>query len=580
MKRLSDASRAERETQGAADLNPPTTMESRCYAPPLIPSSPHAQGGFVIRPSLRKRAAYPRSVLRAVCLLTSILTLPLHSATFNVRDYSAVADDRTDNTAAFSKCMDAIIAAGGGQMFLPEGVYRGRIVIPPVSKPIPSWMTIEITGESEPPVVWGTIGNFPLREQGTILKCLETSGAAVISASTAPNPLYAHFSGVHVVIRNLEVRTYNNPAISGIDLFHALQCRIENVVVNTGVYNVQSSEPTHGTKGLVTPANSNAALTILRNVLVTGYHTGVLVHEHTDGDNITLGSNIHGLDFARADHSSRFGRVCAQRCTHAVTVTGNHGFTIRQLNIEKTGPGQTDDNNLWQSTAYDLNDPKNLGFGDINQWMVLGAVGAVVDFTRNGGANIRTRRLGEISSAAPPEASGSNGGFETPSVGSGSYLEIPVGGKVGGWTHAEGSASAWIVDQDYNAPQFPASAEGRQMLQFDHRSAPHSLVYRPLGKREGDVKVSARFALRDLHAGPPLPDAEFRLLLLTGSPGNFTTLADSGKLTHTAAKTWVEHSVTAKNLAAGTELFIAIRADAFGTPTNHVFTVVDDVKTE
>ncbi|MES2982474.1 MAG: glycosyl hydrolase family 28-related protein [Verrucomicrobiota bacterium] len=334
-------------------------------------------------------------------LLLLLLVLPMHAATFNVRDYGAVADDKTDNTASFTKCMDAIIAAGGGKMFIPEGVYRGRIVIPPVSKPIPSWMTVEIVGDGEPPLVWGTIGNFPLREQGTILKCLDTSGAAVISATRAPNPLYSHFSAVHVVIRNLEVRTYNNPAISGIDLFHALQCRIENVIVNTDVYNVQSSKPTHGTKGLVTPANLNAALTIVRNVLVSGYHTGILVHEHTDGDNITLGSNINGLEFAKADHSSRFGRVCSQRCTHAVTVTGNHGFTIRQLNIEKTGPNQTDENNVWQSTLHDLNDPNNLGFGDINQWVVRGNVGAVDHFTRNGGVNIRTRRLGEISAKTP-----------------------------------------------------------------------------------------------------------------------------------------------------------------------------------
>ena len=30
----------------------------------------------------------------------------------------------------------------------------------------------------------------------------------------------------------------------------------ENVFINTGVYNVQASQPTHGTKGLVTPVRS------------------------------------------------------------------------------------------------------------------------------------------------------------------------------------------------------------------------------------------------------------------------------------------------------------------------------------
>jgi hypothetical protein len=117
---------------------------------------------------------------------------------------------------------------------------------------------------------------------------------------------------------------------------------------------------------------------------------------------------------------------------------------------------------------------------------------------------------------------------------------------------------------------------------LDHRSAPHSLVYRPLDKREaaGDITLSARFALRDFNAGPPVPGAAFRLLLLTGSPGNFTTLADSGALTHASVKTWAEHSVTAKNVPADTELFIGLQAETFGTVAKPVFTLVDDMKAE
>ena len=35
---------------------------------------------------------------------------------FDVCDYGAKGDDKTDNTAAFSACLDAVIAAGGGRM--------------------------------------------------------------------------------------------------------------------------------------------------------------------------------------------------------------------------------------------------------------------------------------------------------------------------------------------------------------------------------------------------------------------------------------------------------------------------------
>jgi hypothetical protein len=322
------------------------------------------------------------------CLLTC--ASPLRAATFNARDYGAVADDKTDNTAAFSKCMEAIVAAGGGKMYLPDGVYRGRIIIPPVGGP--SWMTIEIVGESEPTPVFGTIGSFPPYNKGTIVKSLETSGAAVISATKGT--LYSGFSGVYVVIRNLDVRTYDNPQIGGIDLNYAAQCRLENVVVTTGVYNVQASEPTHGTAGLVTPANNNAALTILRNVLVTGYDTGILVREHTDADNIVVASNIHGIKFSHANHASRFGRIGTYRNTHHVTVEGKHGFLIKQMNTEQPGEGQTTPQTAWQTLVSDVNDPGNLGTGDISYWVVIGGVGAVNTFTKNGGTGIHARRIG------------------------------------------------------------------------------------------------------------------------------------------------------------------------------------------
>ena len=206
--------------------------------------------------------------------------------------------------------------------------------------------------------------------------------------------MYAGFSGVNVIVRNLDVRTYDNPGIHGVDLGLAAQCKVENVFINTDVYNVQASKPSHGTSGLVTPACNNAALTILRNVIVTGYHTGILVNEHTDGDNINLASNLNALEFTFAHHASRFGRVGAQRCTRSVTVTGKHGFCIEQLDMEIAGPGQTNEDNEWQATDFNIHDPKNLGFGDINYWVVKGGVGAVEKFTRNGGEHIQARRIG------------------------------------------------------------------------------------------------------------------------------------------------------------------------------------------
>ncbi len=333
-----------------------------------------------------------------VGVIDSLCSASQKSKVFNVLCYGAVGDDRTDNTEAFSACLNALIIAGGGKMVLPDGIYRGRIAIPAISKPLKSWITIEIAGQSEPTPVFGTIGSFPLQNNGTIIKSIEKSGTAVISVSPSSNSLYGEFSAVYVVLRNLDVRTYDDPAIGGVDLKNALQCRLENIFINTGVYNVQASQPNHVTCGLITPACNNAALTILRNVVVTGYHTGILVNEHTDEDNIVVGSNINGLEFAFAHHASRFGRVEACRNTHHITVSGKHGFSIQQLDTEQPGPGQTDSQNVWQTLVSNINDPKNLAIADINYWVVEGNVGAIEKFTRIGGASIEARRIGSTKS--------------------------------------------------------------------------------------------------------------------------------------------------------------------------------------
>ncbi len=49
----------------------------------------------------------------------------------------------------------------------------------------------------------------------------------------------------------LSPRTYDNPGIGGVDLGLAVQYKVENVFIKTGVYNMRASKPTHGLAALV-----------------------------------------------------------------------------------------------------------------------------------------------------------------------------------------------------------------------------------------------------------------------------------------------------------------------------------------
>ena len=67
----------------------------------------------------------------AVFMARGVLLLPgqniplpvIPAAAFNIRNYGAVGDGRTLDTAALQKTMDACAAAGGGTVLVPAGNY-------------------------------------------------------------------------------------------------------------------------------------------------------------------------------------------------------------------------------------------------------------------------------------------------------------------------------------------------------------------------------------------------------------------------------------------------------------------------
>ena len=151
---------------------------------------------------------------------------------FSAADYGAVDDGLTDNTAAFSKALTDLVVAGGGRLLLPRsrlGVYRGNIVIPYVTQG--TVITVEIFGGISPAPVFGTVGNLSLCSNcsHSVVQSLGKSGSAVIQAQSSqpPGVVDTGFSNVFVYVKNLEVRTYANPSISGVDLLNAQQCKLE-----------------------------------------------------------------------------------------------------------------------------------------------------------------------------------------------------------------------------------------------------------------------------------------------------------------------------------------------------------------
>ena len=196
-------------------------------------------------------------------------------------------------------------------------------------------------------------------------------------------------------ISNLEIRTYDNPQIGGIDAGYANFLKIENVFINTGIYNPQSAQPTHSTAGLITPLINNGAMIVLDNITISGYNDGIKVNEHTSGQDINILACINGLNFQTAFHASNFVRYGAYANTNNVVVSGAHRFSIQQMNIEH------DTLVAWQTTVYDLLDASDLGRGDITYATVKGFVGRTSTFTKSGGDSVTVNFIGNLQPTIP-----------------------------------------------------------------------------------------------------------------------------------------------------------------------------------
>lgn len=308
--------------------------------------------------------------------------------------FGIVADGVTDNTAAFARILDTAIAHQNAKIWLPAGVILvDTIAIPGVG----SWVNIEITGSGRPSFLWGTAGAFTLPNSGTVIKTSRTGAAGTIFQQKS---FSSSFSFIHLVLRNLEFRSNNDPFVNGVDALRCSQFEMYDCFVNTGIYNMQAKTATHATFGIRTPDKDNGAVTLLQNIVVTGYWEGIIANEHFNADNIGIGSTHFGLDFNTGNvHACNVNRVLIQRSRYPITVNSPatpSRLNITQLVIEHADSAtQTVDSTRWVITYADIYDPNSYGRGKIRFSSSTGNVGLGYTVSKLGGQFIMCEEMGE-----------------------------------------------------------------------------------------------------------------------------------------------------------------------------------------
>jgi len=332
----------------------------------------------------------------------------IYSGKVDARWFGAKGDGTTDDTIALQRAIDHVAKGSGGGIVVPPGVYPVTNLTVPAYPIVSgnSLKVVEITGTSMPVTQFGSVLSFPISNEGTVIRSSASSGGAVLKV--APGGGFGGFSFYHVVLKDLNFRTYDNPRISAVDMGNATQLTAVNLHIDSGIYPVNAARPTHGTSGLVTPRNNNGALTMLSTISISGYHNLLEVNEHTNADQISLGAGWNGLLFNEGHHASRLGRVLAYRVNTPVAFAGGHSFSIEQLDIEHTitagqatNPADLSVGNGYQVTQEDFRDPANVARGYVNWHVVQGDVGRVDQFTVNGAKNVQFRQLGKPVAASP-----------------------------------------------------------------------------------------------------------------------------------------------------------------------------------
>lgn len=306
---------------------------------------------------------------------------------------------------AFQAAVNDLASKGGGRILLKDRLYDfDSIVWPSIGLNQPP-VVIELVGSRMPTTVgfmpgsgltYLNGGDVLAPTTGTILRSSQTSGSAFGNIAAVSNLL--------VVMRNLIVRVPANPQWHGIDGGWLTNLFLENVVVDTGRSWGDGSNPLSpgailqptntAVIGMVFPGVGNGGISRARDVLASGFYTGLRHSEHFDGDRVTLAKNVIGLTPTDGYHAARIGRLSLYWNQMGIQpALNNPSNPLTRLDVGELDYEEDAGMSNWYSTVYHINDPSNLLRGRVLRHRVVPAAGISTYIKRRGGAYLNDSTL-------------------------------------------------------------------------------------------------------------------------------------------------------------------------------------------
>jgi hypothetical protein len=340
-------------------------------------------------------------------------------------NFGATGNGVTDDTEAIQAAVDWVVAAGGGIIYFPPGVYiidgplldtaafNAQLLLPNVAHTGVDHLVITFQGPLRPgfhPLFGDTV---PLAAGYAVLKSTLTgatgTGAVISGGNNVSPPGSGGGNNLEVNVENLICLGPDNPTFTFWNLRACQGGQINGLQISTpGAYVGTPTLPTNtNSYGIRLPEALFSNNTKVSGLAAGGFYTGVLSGELAVYEGpLILGPTYYGIEIPATYYPALIHQLTATSVIRVINVTGaptsltSHRFDILQY-VRESSDGSSFE------TEYDLYDASNYGAGYIRYFTYTTAGGGGVDtFLQSGGTGMLVEAQGNTWGGGSAASSG------------------------------------------------------------------------------------------------------------------------------------------------------------------------------
>lgn len=299
----------------------------------------------------------------------------------------------TDNTTALQACIDAVFAAGGGNiqfrlsMYLFAGALRNPTMensVLTIPDSVYNGLLIKFSAANEPTNLYNDYDQGPAHATNTTMLYCATVGSGTEPSFISPNVLgAASFTHTSVKFSNLHFRAPVNPSCSMLNFRMGGGLEIDGCTFDVDWDHFHTFLlPTHaGVSAVIFPETNNSDWCMMSRFAVLGWYYGLITGEHVVLREGRVFNNRTGILMEEGQGTALYS-VGFNENVHHIDISPDGYVHIFAYGVEFESPLAVGGNNLFNPTHV-LYDPALHAIGEIRGLMTIPGHADPLDFTDN-----------------------------------------------------------------------------------------------------------------------------------------------------------------------------------------------------